>query len=136
LHLVNSLRRSVDVITVCCGFGHRTWDIVEPEDDYPGSLRPLPPGRYQVGVLEKGDFGSAIGRYWVSLAPTFMTYGRGDFGIHEDANRAFGIRGSGTAGCVGTLHKADSDRVIAWMGQKNRPVALYTAYGNEIRRQR
>jgi lysozyme len=86
----------------------RTADV-----SHSGSMEPLPEGYWTVGDLEfasgvKGNYGgewsSALGPVYVELNCTSPT-GRGDIGIHLDANAE---ESPGTAGCVG-IPKAGAD---------------------------
>ncbi|MDG2992436.1 glycoside hydrolase family protein [Candidatus Synechococcus calcipolaris G9] len=103
--------------------------------DFPGSLRPLPPGRWKIGPIEDAgsSWGEAIGRYWIDLLPMAgtQTYGRSAFGIHLDANH-HQPRGRGSAGCIVTPREADLERVLGWLRAKAKPEFLVCSHSTAI----
>lgn len=129
LKLCNSQGMAVDGIPVVSGLPRKSWELVLPEDDFAGSGRCLVMGKYLIGAIEIGEWGDAIGNFWVSLIPQTVTNGRGDFGIHPDANRYSDFPSPGTAGCVGLLSLGDPERLRKWLSMANRPRYLYTNYG-------
>ena len=84
-----------------------------------GSFAPIPEGSYNLGSVEKGDFGSAMGKTWVSIldsktdSATIGGTGRGAFGLHNDENRLAGAPGS--AGCVVFYDQAATNKVAGWV---------------------
>lgn len=95
--------------------------------DYPGSGRPIPPGRYRLGPVEVASvsWGQSIGKYWIDLIPfpETKTYGRRDFGIHLDANY-YQPGGRGSAGCIVTPNERDMMRIVNWLKAKASPEYL------------
>ena len=91
------------------------------KNDYPGSLRPLPPGRYRVGPVEvapSGTWGEGLGRIWIGLTPLNPPNARSGFGIHLDANYD---RAPGSAGCIVTRQEAELQRIVGWLKMAGRP---------------
>jgi len=122
LQLTNN-GRVVDQITAWSG-APGSQDFIDPKHDYPGSLRPLPPGRYRVGLVEvaaTGSFGAGLGRIWIGLTPLNPPNARSNFGIHLDANKE---TSPGSAGCIVTKNEQDLQRVVGWLKQRNRPEFL------------
>lgn len=117
----------VDQMTVLSGAPNT--DIVYPTEDFSGSLRPLPEGVYNLGPVERGWFGEAIGNIAVELLvqPAYKVNNRSAFFIHEDANRAMGAPGS--AGCVSPYTATDMERVASWLNARSRPQYLVADYG-------
>ncbi len=122
LQLTNN-GRVVDQIVAWSG-ALGTQEFIDPKHDYPGSLRPLPPGRYRVGLVEvaaNGSFGEGLGRIWIGLHPLNPPNARSNFGIHLDANMGTSPR---SAGCIITKNERDLQRVVGWLKQRNRPEFL------------
>ncbi|MDG2990558.1 glycoside hydrolase family protein [Candidatus Synechococcus calcipolaris G9] len=103
--------------------------------DFPGSLRPLPPGKWKIGPIEDAgsSWGPAIGRYWIDLLPMpgTQTHGRSAFGIHLDANY-HAPRGRGSAGCIVTPVSKDLERVLGWLRAQARPEFLLCSHDQPI----
>lgn len=125
LWLVNGDRR-VDRVNVYSG-APRAQILNSGSSDFPGSLRPIPPGKYRLGPIEyrAGGWGPGLGEYWVDLLPfpETLTYGRSAFGIHLDANYHT-PNGRGSAGCIVTPHQRDLDRILGWLRSRSRPEYL------------
>jgi GH24 family phage-related lysozyme (muramidase) len=122
LQLMNN-GRVVDQIVAWSG-APGAQEFIDPRHDYPGSLRPLPPGRYRVGLVEvaaSGSFGEGLGRIWIGLHPLNPPNARSNFGIHLDANMG---TSPGSAGCIVTKNEQDLQRVVGWLKQRNRPEFL------------
>lgn len=98
--------KPVDRVYVCSG--QAGLKPVKREEDYSGSMRPCPPGEYKLGPVEEGNWGSAIGYYWISV---YGTEPRQAVGIHEDANRGYA---PGSAGCICPLNENDMQAVAYW----------------------
>lgn len=112
--------KPVDKVYVVSGLpGYRP---VKREEDRSGSMRPIPPGEYELGSVEEGRFGEAIGYYWISV---FGTEPRTAIGIHEDANR---IYSPGSAGCVCPRNRNDMEAVAVW--RRAGASRLVVDYGN------
>ena len=111
-------------------------DIVEPADDYAGSLRPLPEGIYNVGPVERGWFGDTMGNIAVELViqSSYAANDRSAIFIHEDANRSMGSPGS--AGCICPYTAADMERVAGWLNSFNRPNFIVVDHGLGFLKQR
>nr|WP_315862947.1 MULTISPECIES: glycoside hydrolase family protein [unclassified Thermosynechococcus] len=125
LWLVNGDRR-VDRVNVYSG-APSAQILNSGSSDYPGSLRPIPPGKYHLGQIEYNPqgWGAGIGHYWIDLIPfpDTQTYQRSGFGIHLDANY-WTPNGRGSAGCLVTPHQKDLDRILKWSGSQARPSFL------------
>lgn len=102
----------------------------------PGSLEPIPEGRYGIGPLEfaggafdwQGSWGAGLGDLWCSiLVPAAMARigGRNDFGFHLDENRSWA---PGSAGCVVFAAKRDAEVWVAHM-RKHDPQELVVDWG-------
>lgn len=103
---------TIDSLTIISGQSwaqnFRTADVSRS-----GSMEPLPEGYWMIGDLEfasgvlgnyNASWGDGLGPVYVELNCTSPT-GRGDIGIHLDANEEVAV---GTAGCVG-IPKAGGD---------------------------
>nr|WP_315862892.1 MULTISPECIES: glycoside hydrolase family 104 protein [unclassified Thermosynechococcus] len=125
LWLVNGDRR-VDRVNVYSG-APSAQILNSGSSDYPGSLRPIPPGKYRLGPIEyrAEGWGPGIGQYWVDLLPIAgtRTYGRSGFGLHLDSNYHT-PNGRGSAGCIVTPHQRDLDRILGWLRSQARPTYL------------
>lgn len=92
---------------------------VLPKNDYSGSNRPCPEGKFSLGPVEENwspyGWGAGLGNYWVSINGTSP---RGNVGIHNDANR-YTQDGKkykpGSAGCVCPTNQRDTQRVMGWV---------------------
>lgn len=82
---------------------------VPVDQDYSGSMRPCPQGRFKLGGVERGNWGEAIGSLWISVYGTEPN--RSAIGLHLDANRSYS---PGSAGCVCPLVPSDMERVARW----------------------
>lgn len=123
--------KKVDSLPVLSGSASTQYsDMVAPEKDYSGSGRCLPEGVYSLGELEDigtgRSWGEGIGRYWVSVDATNPVNSRGNFGIHDDANRSYSM---GSLGCVCPFSSEGYDRIVGWMTQKSRPQYLICNLG-------
>ncbi len=84
-----------------------------------GSLAPIPEGMYNLGAVERGNFGGGLGQTWIDIldpktnSSAISGTGRSAFGLHEDANRFTGSPGS--AGCVVFYDAAATNRVADWV---------------------
>lgn len=76
--------------------------------DYAGSGRPCPEGRFKLGAVEVGAWGRSIGNIWISV---YGTEPRQAIGIHSDANRE---TAPGSLGCICPLDDAGMTRVASW----------------------
>ena len=104
-------------------------EIVEPGDDFAGSLRPIPEGIYNLGPVERGWFGDAMGYIAVEMVvqPSYAANDRSALFIHEDANRSLGSPGS--AGCICPYDALDMERVASWLSSSNRPNFIVVDHG-------
>lgn len=104
-------------------------------DSLSGSREPIPEGVYDLGAPEwagrVGDYsaswGPGLGAFWVSiLARTPMQ--RGDFGIHEDANRS---TAPGSLGCVVAPDRAALETIVSWWNTvaRDAPTELHVDWG-------
>lgn len=84
------------------GSGQPYTSPVHPTSDYPGSMNPLPEGKYIVGEpcvdMQYNDPYDGVGPYWIALTPMSNIGGRDGFLIHLDFNKSVGY--IGTAGCI------------------------------------
>lgn len=102
-------------------------------DGHPGSLEPIPEGRYEVGAVEwaAGDenwgatWGLALGPWWCTISP-LQSMRRGDFGLHMDWNSG---SSPGTAGCIAFDTRESARRWLAWRGAQTGPVLLVVDWG-------
>lgn len=133
--LLNKVRE-VDHLTVCSGTGSRqTFRRADDPASQPGSLEPIPEGRYDVGDLDWAgaahDYGawhsSALGPCWTPINPAAgqVAY-RSAIGFHLDANRGAGAPGS--AGCVVFPTLDGLKAFVAWM-ELHRPRSLVVDWG-------
>jgi hypothetical protein len=87
---------------ISVGSGQPNTSPVFPTEDYPGSMNPIPEGRYIVGDpcvnMQYDDPYDGIGPYWIPLIPMSNIGVRDGFLFHLDYNRSVGY--IGTAGCV------------------------------------
>jgi lysozyme len=89
-------------------------------NNVPGSMRPLPAGKWKIGSIEfaggkdnyEADWSEAIGPVWVGLEPMFKTR-RSAIGIHIDGNAY------GTAGCLGARNMTDLKGIVAALRKYN-----------------
>lgn len=93
-----------------------------------GSQAPLPPGRYQLGVVSalnreaEPELPEELGNLlWIGLVPQFRTDRLG-LGIHHDPSAGRSSE-SGTDGCIGVINANDLISLAALMGQ-HRPAEL------------
>lgn len=106
--------KRIDRVSVRSGSPNH--QILAPaENDFSGSLRPIPEGRWIVGAPEKspvGSWGPGLGEWWIELTPIKPKHNRKHIGIHIDAN----IQTSpGSAGCIVTLNQRDMEKIIQWI---------------------
>lgn len=119
--------RAVDKV-ICHSGAPGAQEFVDPKRDYPGSMRPIPPGRYIVGPVEvapSGSWGEGLGRIWIPLTAVSPPNARSGFGIHLDSNRAYA---PGSAGCIVTPTEESLQRIVGWLKQQNRPKFLEVVY--------
>jgi hypothetical protein len=130
LALLNS-GKPVDRLTVISGSSDRQYErFISPRRDFSGSNRPIPEGIYQLGPVERGWWGNAIGEVWIGLEPTpsSKVNDRSAFGIHTDYNRNIsGYRGS--AGCICPYDDVGIERIAKWCNEDARPQRLVVDYG-------
>jgi hypothetical protein len=83
--------RTVDKIAVCSGQSYAQ-EFIDPRDDYSGSMRPAPEGIWDISAIDDigYDPGSSdgFGRYFVPIVQRSAPNNRGEFGLHQDRNRA------------------------------------------------
>jgi hypothetical protein len=100
-----------------------------PQDDYPGSYRPIPEGLYEVGAPMHDDRyakpGDPIGPDWITLSPLTNIGGRSGILIHKDYNWQ---TSPGTAGCISPIRHRDMD-VIIDLVKRNQLETLRVSYG-------
>lgn len=100
-----------------------------PENDYSGSMNPIPEGVYQIGEMEYAPdtWGEGLGQRYAPLdiIPQYRANNRSAIGLHLDANRSYS---PGSAGCVVTPDNMTLDRVISWLDQKSKPRRLVVDY--------
>jgi len=83
-----------------------------------GNESPLPMGKYfvtevsSIGAGLSPELGKAV---WIGLEPSFST-GRSALGMHHDPSAGKG-RESGTSGCVGLIHHADTLKLAGLIRQ-------------------
>jgi hypothetical protein len=117
-----------DRVAFKCGSGQPGHQPVPVEQDYPGSMNPLPQGVY---VIEKPVYESlaqcdpAIGPVWLALTPQEETSGRGGFIIHPDFNWSYS---PGTAGCP-FPHRNRDIYTIAEMVDRSTEATLTVDHG-------
>jgi hypothetical protein len=93
----------------------------------PGGLAPIPTGKFGIGKTTS-SYNEGIGGWFVPIEGAGdNVMGRGDFGIHMDANRAMS---PGSAGCIVLYDTAAKSRVQAWLNNANAPKELTVSYGN------
>lgn len=117
-----------DLINIECGSGQPGHRPVPVEQDYPGSMNPLPQGRYQIGkpVYEAlSNCDPAIGPVWLQLTPLASTNGRSGFLIHPDYNWVFA---PGTAGCPFPIRNRDMYTIADWV-RRSQSATLNVEYG-------
>lgn len=99
----------------------------------PGSLEPIPEGRYLVHPTEwaggRGNWNAswapAIGPWWCRIDP-LQSMVRGDFGHHMDANRDIA---PGTAGCIGYEFLLAAQRWLDWRAKWPEPILQIVDWG-------
>jgi hypothetical protein len=127
LYLMNG-DRVVDKLVVCSGQSYAQ-DVVWPEDDYSGSMRPCPEGVYDLGVIDDigYDPGSTdgFGQWTVPLNPRFRLQ-RSALLLHSDRNRA---TSPGSAGCLVTYFEKDMYILVKWLRAKSKPTYLLMDHG-------
>jgi hypothetical protein len=93
----------------------------------PGSLAPIPTGRFGLAPTTTSSDPGVQGWFVPITGAGDNKQGRGDFGIHMDANRAMS---PGSAGCIVLYDPAAKSRVQAWLNNANAPKELTVSYGN------
>lgn len=115
--------------TILVNSGARNSQIIlPPEQDYSGSLRPIPHGEYRIGWPEKcpyGSWGEGIGEWWVPLYPISPKHNRTALGIHLDSNREYS---PGSAGCIITKTIGDMVSIVEFINNY-KPNKLIVDYG-------
>jgi hypothetical protein len=127
LALMNGAK-AVDRVQVYSGQSY-SQEFMNPAADFSGSMRPIPEGVYQIGVMEyaPGTWGEGLGARYAALdvLPQYRANSRAAIGLHLDANRAYS---PGSAGCVVTPTAATLDRVVNWLEQRTQPDRLVVDY--------
>jgi hypothetical protein len=104
-------------------------DVVAPESDYSGSMRPLPEGIYDIGLLDDlgYDPGSqdGFGQWVYPLNPRFKM-SRSALLVHCDRNRT---TSPGSAGCACPYNIDAMLQFVGWMSAKNRPAMFVMDHG-------
>lgn len=127
LYLMNG-DRVVDKLVVCSGQAYAQ-DVVWPEDDYSGSMRPCPEGVYNLGAVD--DLGydpgasDGYGQWVIPLEPKFPLR-RSLLRAHGDRNRA---TSAGSAGCLCPYFEKDMAILVGWMRSKAKPTYLVMDHG-------
>jgi hypothetical protein len=120
---------TVDKIAVCSGQSYAQ-EFIDPRDDYSGSMRPAPEGIWDIGAIDDigYDPGSSdgFGRYFVPIVQRSAPNNRGEFGLHQDRNRA---TSPGSAGCVSPYNAADMLKIITWLQSAAKPQYLVVDWG-------
>jgi hypothetical protein len=121
--------RTVDKIAVRSGLAEAQ-EFIDPRKDTSGSCRPAPEGIYDFGAID--DLGydpgpsDGFGRYFVPIVQRNAPNNRGEFGHHEDRNRAIS---PGSAGCVCPYNAADMFKIITWLRASASPQYLVVDWG-------
>jgi hypothetical protein len=119
---------AVDRVQVYSGQAYAQ-EFCNPGSDFSGSMRPIPEGVYQIGVMEyaPGTWGDGLGARYAALdvLPQYRANNRAAIGLHLDANKAYS---PGSAGCVVTATEKVLDRVVSWLDQKSQPDRLVVDY--------
>lgn len=127
----------VKTVPVCSGApGRQVLRAYGDPASRPGSLEPIPEGRYGIGLLEfaGGSFdwvdswGPGLGDLWCSIIVSGSMArpgGRNDFGFHLDENRSWS---PGSAGCVVFTTKRDAEVWVQHM-RKHDPKMLVVDWG-------
>jgi hypothetical protein len=93
-------------------------------------MRPAPEGVWDIGAID--DLGydpgpsDGFGRYFVPIVQRSAPNNRGDFGMHQDWNRAMS---PGSAGCVSPYTTADMAKIITWLKAAAKPQYLVVDWG-------
>jgi tape measure domain-containing protein len=101
-----------------------------------GSRAPIPAGTYKLDAPEVGNFGAdaaKLGKTWIGIKDANTgsdtisgTKNRGNFGLHEDADRFTG--GAGSAGCVVFYDPSAISKVAGWVqGGQRKLVVDYSS---------
>jgi hypothetical protein len=117
-----------DRVTIKCGSGQPGHQPVPVEQDYPGSMNPIPQGLYKIEkpVTESlAQCDPAIGPTWMALTPLDDTNGRDGFIIHLDFNYTYS---PGTAGCP-FPHRTRDIYTIAEMVERSTEAILTVDHG-------
>jgi hypothetical protein len=117
-----------DRLDIECGSGQPGHHPIPVEQDYPGSMNPIPQGVYVIEKPVVEDLAScdpAIGPVWMALTPQSETNGRGGFLIHPDFNWQYS---PGTAGCPFPLRTRDIYTIADWVKRSSEAV-LGVEYG-------
>jgi len=102
--------RVVEAMTVRSGGGKaQKQALIHPYEDFSGSYRSCPEGRYRVGKVFRGNYSAAIGNIWIPIDPKTNIGGRQSIGCHRDG----GLLGS--AGCVVTHDQHGIERIARWV---------------------
>jgi hypothetical protein len=117
-----------DSVAIKCGSGQPGHQPVPVEQDYPGSMNPIPQGLYKIEkpVTESlAECDPAIGTTWLALTPLEETNGRGGFIIHLDFNYTYS---PGTAGCP-FPHRTRDIYTITEMVERSTEATMSVEYG-------
>ncbi len=121
--------RTVDKIAVCSGQSYAQ-EFIDPRDDYSGSMRPAPEGVYDFGAISDLGYdpgsGDGFGRYFIPIVQRSAPNNRGEFGMHQDRNRA---TSPGSAGCVSPYNANDMLRIVGWFDAISKPKYLVVDWG-------
>jgi hypothetical protein len=132
----------VDQISVLSGAGVTQDEaFVRPEDDYSGSLRCLPEGIYNLGIVEDSrdegaeSWGEGIGRWAIALnvIDNHAVNNRSAFYIHDDSNRDYS---KGSAGCICPFKADGMQRIIGWLEAKTKPSQMVCDLGTGFLKER
>lgn len=106
------------------------------ENSPPGSMEPIPEGKYVLGILEwaggpgnyNASWGPGLGPVWVSIDPApGLETRRASIGFHIDENRAYA---PGSAGCVVFPDLPSLQKFVSWFSDaEGRPVSLTVDWG-------
>jgi hypothetical protein len=128
MYLIGSEGEPVDKLAVCSGQAYAQ-DVVQPLDDYSGSMRPCPEGIYDLGAIDDIGYdpgsGDGFGRYVIPLNPRAAIQ-RSALLLHADRNRG---TSPGSAGCLCPYKPENMDKLVSWVRQKSGPKFLVVDHG-------
>lgn len=135
LELINGEKR-VDAMNVYSGGASRQKEaFVHPTKDWPKSVRPIHEGVFNIGPVERGNWGPGIGSIWISLDAQsgYRPNKRSAFGFHDDHNRT---TARGSLGCVVFYKRSELLRVVKWVESYAKPVELVVDWGTGYLKER